>query len=367
LIGWFAWGAITSAAPLVGAAQDQPGLMEGPIDVQWSAPRDCPDREAVLRTLQERMPAREVAVPLRARAKVLRHGSGYRLHLELDSPSGRAARTLANAKCEPLAEAAAVLIMLAIETEAASAARAPEPVEAPPPAEDARALTPGASPAPAQGASATNTEPPARSASVKDQETIVAEESDSLDITHDNAPDASSSELHLQLSAALRADLGTFPHQPALGVQAQLAARISSLSVGLGLTYWPAREQPSLSYPNARLFGRGLFADLAAGVDISARPIMLTPALNVELGQLDAQAVGIEGPERSRMLWIALGPSLSAAVSLFTDWSIALEVSGLVPAYRTHWLVRTPAGDVPAFDAAPIVLRGALRIGYALR
>jgi hypothetical protein len=115
------------------------------------------------------------------------------------------------------------------------------------------------------------------------------------------------------------------------------------------------------------LRGRGLFFDLSLGADISGSPIVLTPSLNLEIGQLDAEAIGISGPEHNRMFWFAFGPCVSAAMSVLNDWSIAVEISGLIAAYRSHWLVRTPQGDVPAFDAAPVAFRAAVRIGYALR
>lgn len=290
------------------------------VEVQWSAPRECPGRELVLDMVQARARARQAAEPLHAQATVTRDGAGYRLELELESRGGHARRSLHNAQCGALAEAAAVLIVLALEPE--------------------------------QG---------------RDAEPVLSPSAD-IAITHeDEAERAAARALHLQLSAAARADVGTFPQQPAWGVQAQLAARYKPLYAALGVTYWPAHEQRSESYPNARLRGSGLFADLGLGLDVTTRPVVLTPTLDVELGLLYAEALGIAGPERNRMLWVAFGPSVATAISVLPDLWLSLELSGLIPVYRTHWLVRTPQADVPAFDASPLVLRVALRVSYTLR
>ena len=173
--------------------------------------------------------------------------------------------------------------------------------------------------------------------------------------------------LHLQLATALRADIGTFPHQPAVGAQIQVAAQLAKLFVAVGATYWPAREQRSPLSFDARLYGSGLFTELGFGAALTATPFVVTPLLNVELGQLRAEAVGLQRTERNRLLWMALGTSLMLAAEVWRGWNIALEASGLVPIFDTHWLVRTPAGDAAAFDAQSVVWRLSLRMAYRLR
>ena len=323
------------------------------VDLDWSAPRECPDRQAVLDALHWSGPA----VALRARAQVTKTGTDYRLQLELESRSGRAQRTISDKQCAGLAEAAAVLIALALETEA-SGATTPEPEaqrqpEAPPQPDSTTKKVPAATP---KAAAAT---PAPASTSDPDFSEVGG--------LPQNSADLGDGEWHLQLSAAARADLGTFPQQPALGVQGQLAMRFARLFVGLGATYWVPSEQSSASYPGARLSGSGLFSDLSIGIDAIAQPILLTPQLNLELGRLDAEALGIAGPDHNSTLWIAVGPCISVAVTVLKDWTIGLDFGGLVTAYRAHWLVRTPAGDVPAFVSSSLVLRLALRIGYGLR
>ena len=345
------------ATPTSADAQQPP-----PIELEWTAPRECPNREAVLRIVLSRSTERRAVVPLRAHAKIIQRGTNYRLDLALDHQAGSAHRSLESSRCAPLAEAAAVLIVLAMDTE-----REGEPdAAALEPAFGRPALLDGPEDSPTSAGAPIAVVTAANSAADDSPQTAPSDLEDrSLEITQDDPSEVSAKRtLRLQLSAAARADFGTFPHQPAFGMQVQLAARIRPLYVALGATFWPAREQHSVSYPNARLRGSGVFGEVGVGLDLSTKPLVLTPALNVELGVLYAEATGIAGPERNPVLWFAFGPSLSAAFNVLTDFWLALDVAGLIPAYQTHWLVRTPEGDVPAFDAAPIVLRIAVRIGY---
>jgi len=344
------------ATPTSADAQQPPR-----IELEWTAPRECPNRESVLHIVLSRSTEQRAVVPLRAHAKIMRHGANYRLDLALDHQGGSAHRSLESSRCAPLAEAAAVLIVLAMDSERErepdAAALEPAPQRSVVPESPGSSATSAGTPTAIAAADAEAAESPQTAPSDPEETT--------LEITHDDPTEVGGKRaLRLQLSAAARADFGTFPHQPAWGMQAQLAARIRPLYVALGATFWPAREQHSVSYPNARLRGSGVFGELGVGLDLSTKPLVLTPALNVELGLLYAEATGIAGPERNRVLWFAFGPSLSAAVNVLTDFWLALDVAGLIPAYQTHWLVRTPEGDVPAFDAAPLVLRIAVRIGY---
>lgn len=180
-------------------------------------------------------------------------------------------------------------------------------------------------------------------------------------------PSGSANQLGLQLSAALRADSGTFPHQPALGVQVQLAARLPPLYAALGATYWPSGETSLAVEPSARLYGSALFADFGVGMDFPTTLIVVTPLLDVEVGQLHAGAAGIVQPERNQLLWVAVGPALAISADLWAGWFVALEMSGLMPASHIHWFMPTLAGDVSVLDRESVVWRASFRFGYAIR
>lgn len=180
-------------------------------------------------------------------------------------------------------------------------------------------------------------------------------------------PSSSADQVRLQLSAALRADSGTFPHQPALGVQVQFAARLAPLYAALGATYWPSSETSLAIDPSARLYSRALFGDFGIGVDFAAKPLVVTPLLDVELGQLQAAAVGIVQPERNQLLWVAVGPALAISADLCGGWFVALEMSGLMPASHLHWFMPTLSGDVLVLESVSVVWRASVRFGYAIR
>lgn len=173
--------------------------------------------------------------------------------------------------------------------------------------------------------------------------------------------------LQLQLAAAFRVDFGTFPHQPAMGVQVQLAARVAPFYIAIGATYWPSGEQSLTPYPKARLGRNALFGDLGIGADVTAAPFVVTPLIAVELGQLQAEAVGVLRPDRNQLLWVALGPSMSVSAHVWDGWSVALELSGLMPAGHMHWFMSTLTGDVAVLDAASVVWRASARVAYVVR
>jgi hypothetical protein len=170
--------------------------------------------------------------------------------------------------------------------------------------------------------------------------------------------------LRVQLSASARGATGLLPHSPALGIQAQLELRRSPFYAAGGVSYWPSSEQRSATYPSATLRGSGLFSELSLGVDLSGGPLRVATALCAELGELRADALGIQQPRPTRVLWAAAGASGLAALRLLGSWNLALELGGLIPIFRTHWLVQGPQGDVAAYVAAAVGLRVGLRLGY---
>jgi hypothetical protein len=172
--------------------------------------------------------------------------------------------------------------------------------------------------------------------------------------------------LGLQLSASARGSIGLFP-RAALGVQALLELHPAPFYAAAGATYWPAGEQRSSSYPNATLRGAGLFADLSVGFTVTTGQVALTTALCGELGGLHAEALGIDQPQPKRVLWAAAGASALATLSLLSHWTLGVEAAGLVPIFRTRWLVQSAAGDVPAYEASAVAPRVYLRLGYRFR
>jgi hypothetical protein len=314
---------------------------------------------------------------LRVRARIARVGHTFRLELEIESDGGVAKRSLSNAQCSALAEAAAVLVALAIEPQTPDANPLAEvPEDGPTAAETPASAATARAGQPAQRQDR-QTSPPDGQPPTAERSAEGPRQRDSapgpelgavptLDARDAGPATSTMQRLGLQLSASARGSLGLFPHA-ALGVHALLELHPAPFYAAVGVTYWPTGEQRSSSYPNASLRGAGLFADLSVGFTLTAGPLAVTPALCAELGGLRAEALGIDQPQPKRVLWAAAGASLLAAVSVLSHWTLGVEVAGLVPIFRTKWLVQSPTGDAPTYEASLVAPRVSLRLGYRFR
>lgn len=160
--------ATASALAFAGASGAQ---SRGPLSLRWSAPAGCPTGEAVVASVERLRPhafQRPPTRPLAAEGAVTPDGARWSLTLTVHAEEGTGARTLAADTCAEAADAAAVVLALAIDP----TARRPPPLppapperapEAPPPMLDARghvgggvhgALDLGSLPAPAWGVGA---------------------------------------------------------------------------------------------------------------------------------------------------------------------------------------------------------------------
>lgn len=88
-------------------------------DLEWSAPADCPPREAVEASaaalLGRPLATGDPGTRVRARAVVTREAQGFRLDLELHSDAGRDRRSLRDRRCQVLADAAAEILATAVD------------------------------------------------------------------------------------------------------------------------------------------------------------------------------------------------------------------------------------------------------------
>lgn len=112
LFGFHRWGALALVAfivtlPLPAQAQ------QGPIDLTWQAPQECPARSVVLDKVRRLLGTR--AAPgsvLRAEGRITKARAGYRLELVLQGGAETGERKLAARRCADLAGAAAVALAL---------------------------------------------------------------------------------------------------------------------------------------------------------------------------------------------------------------------------------------------------------------
>ncbi|MDC0672358.1 hypothetical protein [Nannocystis radixulma] len=97
------------------------------VEVRWTAPPECPDREALLRGIAERRGQPLVPGQARIDGRITRSGSRYVLRLDFQAGARRERRELGADACAPLVDATALRIALAVD--AATEAAAVEPAE----------------------------------------------------------------------------------------------------------------------------------------------------------------------------------------------------------------------------------------------
>mgnify|MGYP001767723670 CR=1 FL=1 len=103
------------------------------MTLSWQAPTGCPDQASELAEIRRRLAgaARSTAGPIEARGEIRRDPAGYVLSLRTAVAGTTGERVLSGPDCQPLGEAAALILAMLINPEAA-AGPAPSPALPPP-------------------------------------------------------------------------------------------------------------------------------------------------------------------------------------------------------------------------------------------
>ena len=313
------------------------------LDLVWDAPQGCPSRENVLNRIEVRAPAHAAA--WEAHAHVTRTASTYTLALSLHGPNAETARReVTAASCEAIAEAAAVLIALALEPESTEQ----ETLEPPAAAISSEAKNPAAR---AQEASAPpqTSQPPATS-----------------ETAPDTIPESSSHQLQLKFELALAASLGTgmLPGGSRFAVRPELALRLGRVRAALGGAFWFSADSQAATYPRAQLSDHAWIGDVALGFDLIDTRIAFEPHLALEFGLHTLRTSGISTPAEARVSWAALGVGVRFAYRAWAGLGPVVELFGFAPLAPARFLVHTPAGTVALFEPAPVALRITAGLNY---
>lgn len=356
----------TLAMPWVGQLASAP--VESPaeaLELEWSAPEACPGSEDVHRAIASRLSApgdeeRGLAV-VRAHGVVHSVPEGYRLDLQLWVDGSQGTRTIEAETCPALADAASLVIALAIDPSlsTAPAVETPEPEPSPPtPSTDDAipALVPErperSSPTEAD-ASAPSTEPEPSPASPPSE----AREPNLVSPSRPDAP-----ELHLDLSGL--AGPGFFLLPQTVGfIELEVGLSGRGWRVSIGANVWtPARERSQI---NPSVGGRFLawaspvracYAPVVGSVDFALCP-------GVELGAIHGEGTGMLDPaRRDASLWAAALGSGSVRWwprALGDRLGLFLRVEGLASLTRPSFGTQSSG----VIYQAPL---GALRLGGGL-
>ena len=361
-----------SASLIAGASWDA-GAHAQTLDdltLRWQAPDACPDENVVLARIRAHLPEQHrSARHWSVQARVTSEGARYRLELELRSGKSHAHRTIANESCAALADAAALLVALALDPEATAPADPEPPIAEREPSAagevDAEARTDDRSGGARSAESARSPQPSRAGTAQEDRAPSPRRSTEASESRAESDASGGQIELGWDIGAALRLGFGMLPQAPALGLQPQLGLRFGRLSGRLGFTFWLEARTSSESYPNARLDGSGWLGDAGVCFELARPPITLAPCAVGEFGQLVLEPHDISSPARSPAGWGAVGAGVRTGYLIAGGVWATLDAHGLAPLSRPRWLVRTAQGDAELFTTEPVTARVAIGLSYA--
>jgi hypothetical protein len=278
--------------------------------LDWRAPAACPTRADVLwhvTNLAESEALRWKRFE-RIRATIERQASGWVLALEFVASGGIRRRTMSSAHCADLAEAAAVVIVLALRSDAAAS-------------DDWKALNAStvssSASTPELGPSPTAPKPP------------------ELELREPAAADATGERVPLTLAAEAEAAID--PNT--LGATAFGAA--AGVSLGLGrfstTVYGAAFPSATTELGAAQSVALALWAGGLRGCYRWGRG--LDACAMMELGQVSAEGVGLARASEVRDLWATPGLSVAFSAAPFDGWGITTRLSAFHPLVRGRYRV----------------------------
>lgn len=312
-----------------------PWTATGPVHAQepapadWRAPAECPDRAQVVEAV-DRLLGRPVApedgVALRGEVVAI-DGGGF----ELTLGDASAPRVLRADSCEVLAEAAALLVAMAIDPDAVAQAAPPEPrpaaAQAEAPVEDARPL-----------AAALDVPRPGEPEPHRKAERVLA------DRTAEGAP-SSAGALRIHAATGVGMDAGTLPGV-ALALQLVAGLSIHRTRVELVGTYLPSRVARADNHATARgavsLLALGLRSCVAA-VDGA---VALGPCGGLEIGAMTAAGEGVSTPGASTVPWASASAGAFVTVPLAGWLALRADAAGVLAVTRPSFVIEGVDGTV---------------------
>jgi hypothetical protein len=301
------------------------------LELTWRAPKDCPQEPEVRARIEGYLGGSN-----RSREQVIAEASiggtsehRYQLRLRITTSKGQAERSLSAESCAAVAQAAALLIAMAVDPNIAGA---PE--------------SKGAAPGPSATPSAPPPKPEARS------ERAASEAS--------NEP----TEPALGVEASAMLDVGSMPGA-GLGFSGQAEARFSWLRLGLGGQLFIPSEGSISQLPTATVdISAAMATARACGTWRLGPSLELGPCVWGELGELRGRAEGIRRPFAGSALWLALGTALQSRFALGPHFKLDADAGLIVPHARRRFLVQSDQGTLAVHRVAAAALRFGLGISY---
>lgn len=343
-------------------------------EVQWSAPPGCPDRAALLDGVARRRGRALAPGEARIVGRASALGRRFRLELELEAGGRRETRVLHANRCAALVDAAALLVVLAVDAAAAPApadggptpalavvpeaeATPPEPLPEPsppepPPPEPAPVGIP-APPAPVDppGAAAPGPSPlPAVDAA-----------------PHELSPDRERAE---SPAPAPGRRPGGFVRVQGVGEIGALPGPTGGAAVAGGLLWRRVRVELQATWLAPRAVARpaaevraSLLAAAALGCARLGRGALEFPlCAGLELGVQRGSAEGPDVRAAAFGRWLAVALGAGVAWRMHPRVALWAAVQGLAAVQRPTFVLRDPGPEIVLFDPGVVSARAALGI-----
>jgi len=268
------------------------------VDFEWEGPGDCPARSDVLLAISRLLPHPEAPTKVHVHAAATHDEGAWRLRIRTGTEDDVRERTLAGDSCAELADAAALIVALAIDPAASS------------PRKDADTST--VAPAAA-----------APSASRADHTTA--------------PPTASGPRLRAFASALGALDAAALPSAaPGFGGSiGALVGRVRAEAYGILLPSQRSTISGGDVGGDVSLVAGGVRFGYAA---LDA-PVEIVPEIGFEAGQLSASSFGVLTAGSGTALWVAPELGVLGGYALARNLDLVLTTHALVPVSRERFIV----------------------------
>lgn len=306
------------------------------VEVQWEAPLTCPDRDAVVRAVNERVGDHATHAGLRARVVVESVEDGFNVAVELQDDAGLVGHRMLHAEsCAEAVTAAAVVVGIAANP-AESETHGPDPN--PPHAEPQPVVVPAAAaqrPPESEGGPATVVAKPSRASS--------------------NPEPKRSSQRQLKLTTGVTAG-GEFgglgPVAATIGAGAGLMGARWHVAAGIRHRTRNDIDAPQLDGAGGRFWvttARGV-----AGPRWAWGRFELPLHGGAELGLIRARGIGAVRGASVRRLWAAAVAGARAVWAPRAAFGLEVGAEAVVPVLRTPF---TLEGEFDVLTVRPVALR----------
>lgn len=317
------------AAPPHATAAEEP-----PLELTWTVPEGCPDREYVVAEVRSLLKGTS-GTAVKARATVSKKGAALHLTLvTVDAEGEESKREIDSSNCKALADSAALFLALAINPDAGEIPEPPAPSASPAP-----------SPSPSPSPSPPRPPPPRPSAAPSPVAPVYEKE-----------------KVGTAFWLAPMMGVGASP-SPAYGGGIGGGAMFGSLWAGLSAWGTPLQSYEITTRPGT-LTVSAYALHPQTGVRLGPRRwLELTGGL--ELASITASFDAIANNTPSRMLRVSPSVGAAALIPVTSGLFVRVFATAMIPVVRPRYAVRIGESDVELYRAALVF--GLLGVGVELR